>query len=125
MEGATATVKQSSLTYTLLDESILWDEFSLIIRSLHSYEVISIDEDPECKTITVTVGYFANQSNARKRLGKCEEFIAVSRESGNVKRDELQTLQQLRRKFGFGRNNDDEECETSKPNKKRRYANRN
>lgn len=128
MEGPSGfvnNVKQSSLTYTLIDDTVTWSEFSLIIRSLHSYEVISINEDPECKAITVTVGYFANQNNARKRLGKCQEFIAVSRESTNIRKEELQTLQQLRRKFGFGRNDDDEECPPSKSHKKRRYADRN
>lgn len=123
---AACAVKQSSLIYTLLDtDEISWSDFSLIIRSLHSYDVQSIDEDQECKTITVTVGYFANAKNARKRLGRASEFIAVSRESSNVRRDEIQTLQQLRRKFGFGRDNDDEECPPSKPHKKRRYADRN
>lgn len=130
MEGPSNTiaqcpVKQSSLTYTLLDDTVNWEEFSLIIRSLHSYEVISFNEDQESKTITVTVGYFANQGNARKRLGKCGDFIAVSRESSNIRREELQTLQQLRRKFGFGRNDDDEECPPPKSHKKRRYADRN
>lgn len=116
--------KQSTLTYTLIDEEkITWSEFSLIIRSLHNYEVISISESQESKTISVTVGYFANARNARKRLGQCVDFIEVSRESTNVRLDELQSLQQLRRKFGFGGNNDDEEPPTPKPNKKRRYAN--
>lgn len=131
MEAATLAalscpVKQSSLVYTLLDsEAVTWSEFSLIVRSLHSYEVISFNEDQECKTITVTVGYFANAKNARRRLGGASDYIAVSRESSNVRREELQTLQQLRRKFGFGRDNDDEECPPSNSNKKRRYANRN
>lgn len=122
--AAACVPKQSSLTYTLINEDkVTWAEFSLIIRSLHNYEVISISESEESKTITVTVGYFANARNARKRLGQCVEFIEVSRESSNVRQDELQSLQQLRRKFGFGGNNDDEEPTTSKPNKKRRYAN--
>lgn len=117
-------VEQSVLTYTLLDETqITWPEFSLIIRSLHSFKVISFNEDKESKTIAVTVAYFANTGNARKRLGNASKFIEVSRESSNVQHDELQTLQQLRRKFGFGRTNDDEECPPPEQNKKRRYAN--
>lgn len=128
--GAAATpVEQSCLTYTLLSDvappDFSWSDFSLIIRSLHSYKVISLNEDPESKTITVTVAYFANAGNARKRLGGAGDFIAVSRESSNVQREELQSLQLLRRKFGFGRNDEEEERPASKPAKKRRYANGN
>lgn len=127
--GAAAAVplEQSCLTYTLLSDAappdFSWSDFSLIIRSLHSFKVVSINEDPQSKTITVTVAYFANAGNARKRLGGAGEFIAVSRESTNVQREELQNLQLLRRRFGFGRDNEEEERTSSKPSKKRRYAN--
>lgn len=121
--AAACVAEQSSLTYTIIDnDKITWSEFSLIIRSLHSYKVISFNEDEQNKTITVTVAYFANAANARKRLGRASEIIGVSRESSNVQKDELQTLQQLRRKFGFGRDNDEEECPPPKSHKKPRYA---
>lgn len=121
----TPVVEQSSLSYTLLEGApIKWEQFDLVIRSLHSYKLISFDKDEESKTITVTVAYFANANNARRRLGKLSNYVGVSRESCNVQKDELQTLQQLRREFGFGKTDDDEECTSSKPAKKRRYANR-
>lgn len=123
--SADPTVKRSTLTYTLFDDSrINWANFSLIIRSLHSYEVIEINEDQDAKTIQVTVGYFANANNARLRLGRAIDYISVTRESSNVSKDELQTLQQLRAEFGFGNNEETEEYKTSKSRKKRRYADR-
>lgn len=115
--------ERSALTYTLLTDELKWDEFSLIVRSLHSYKVISFDESPESKTITVNVAYFANAKNARQRLGRASDHIEVSRESSFVQREELQTLQQLRRRLGFGGHVDDEEPSTSKSHaKKRRYG---
>lgn len=120
----TAAAEQSSLTYTLLNEAELsWSEFDLIIRSLHSYKVIKFEPNEESKTITVTVAYFANAGNARRKLGRLDGLIGVSRESSNVQLSELQTLQRLRAKYGFGKVDDDEECETPKPRKKARYAN--
>lgn len=123
---ASAVAQQSSLVYTLLNsEQISWDEFSLIIRSLHSYRVTSSQEDPETQTITVTLDYFANTANAQRRLGKAGEFIAVSRLSSNIKNDELQTLQHLKRKFEFGREFEEEEHDSSKQGKKKqKYAKR-
>lgn len=124
--SAEPAVKRSTLTYTLFDDTKLtWAHFSLIIRSLHSYEVLEINEDQDAKTIQVTVGYFANANNARLRLGRAIDYISVTRESSNVSRDELQTLQQLRAEFGFGNNEEVEECKASKSRKKRRYADRN
>lgn len=123
MSFATVPVERSSLTYTLLPNTpITWGEFSLIVRSLHNFKVHEIVHNETLSSITVTVNYFANTNNARKRLGAASEFIEVSRESPNVKPDELQALQQLRAKFGFGRNDEDEEQPPSKSNKKRRYA---
>lgn len=122
-------LEQSTLVYTLLDdEQISWSEFSLIVRSLHSYKVTSTEESPEHKTITVVVGYFANLGNAQKRLGRAAEFISVGRMSSSVQPSELQTLSMLKRKFGFGRDNEEEEPsppKSTKGKKATRYAPRN
>lgn len=125
--GLSCVPQQSSLVYTLTDaEQITYDEFSLIIRSLHSYKVIGTEECRETNTITVTLEYFANAGNARRRLGKAAEFISVARLSSNIRNDELQTLNMLKRKFEFGRDYEEEEPETSKPGKgkKQKYAKR-
>lgn len=125
--GSQPAAQQSSLVYTLLDaDKITWDEFSLIIRSLHSYRVAGTQESPETSTITITLDYFANAANAQRRLGKAGQFIAVSRVSSNIKTDELQTLQRLKRKFEFGRDYEEEESDSSKQGKpkKQKYAKR-
>lgn len=126
-----ANCEQSTLIYTLAKdcEKINWNEFSLIIRSLHSYKVLEHKEDEKNGTVSVTVGYFANCSNARKRLAGLSEFISVSRLSTNINPNELQTLQELRAKFGFGNPIDEEESipptKGRKPGKRPRYANAN
>lgn len=119
---------QSTLIYTLAPDctALSWDEFSLIVRSLHSYKIINIKEEKPAGTISVTVGYFANTANARRRLGNAAEYIGVSRLSSSVRIGELQTLQQLRSKFGFGGPIDEEEPAPSGKNsrnpKRKKYA---
>lgn len=121
-------VEQSTLVYTLKPDctEVTWHEFSLIVRSLHSYKVIERKEDPESGTISVTVGYFANTTNARKRLGTTGNFISVSRLSSSIEVSELQTLHNLRSKFDFGGSLDEEESNPSgkgrKPPKRPKYA---
>lgn len=117
--------EKTVLVYTLLnEEAISFEEFDLIIRSLHNFKLLKLNNDPESKTITVELGYFANVANARKRLAGAAEFIDVQRESTNIAAHELPALQRLRAKFGLGRSSENEECQTPKPYaKKRRYAN--
>lgn len=127
-QPAAAVCEQSTLIYTIAPNctELSWDEFSLIIRSLHSYKVVSFKEDQASGSISVTVGYFANTSNARKRLGNASEHISVSRLSGSVQINELQALQQLRTKFGFGGPVEEEECpppsKNGKSGKRKKYA---
>lgn len=123
--------EQSTLVYTLSPDcnDLTWDEFSLIIRSLHSYRVYSIEESKTSGTISVTVGYFANTANSRKRLGNAGQFIGVSRLSSSVQLNELQTLQRLRAKFEFGGPVEEEEplppIKGKKPAKRPKYASNN
>lgn len=117
-------LEQSTLVYHLTSQNeCSWADFSLIVRSLHNFRVISLAPDEDSQTITVTVGYFANLGNAIKRLGKCAEFVEVTRLSSNVDQSELPNLQSLQRKFGFGGTSTEEEPTAPVQNaKKRKYA---
>ena len=117
-------VEQSTLVYTLVDEKNLpWEHFDLIVRSLHGFKLQRMQTNKAQKSITVKVGYFANMENTRKRLGGASKYIQVSRMPTNVKVSELQTLAELRAKFGLGGGNAEEEPETpAKAHKKRKYA---
>lgn len=123
-----APCEQSTLIYTLAKNctELSWNEFSIIVRSLHSYKVLERKEDEVTGTITITVGYFANVANARKRLGGAGNYISVSRLSSQIQTSELQTLQELRNKFGFGCVPEDEEPTSPNnnrsKNKRKKYA---
>lgn len=113
----------STLIYSLAEEApITFDQFNLIIRSLHGYKVDKIIPDKTTSTTSVGLHYFASVTNARKKLGpKLAEFIGIERVSENVKTCELQDLQRLRALYQFGGPIEEDEPATRKPNKKRRY----
>lgn len=120
----TAPVEYSTLIYTLHEGApITFDNFYLIIRSLHGFKVDAITPSPETSTITVSVFFYANVQNARKKLGGLSEFIDVSRISEQIKPHELSDLAKLRALYKFGSGADEEESSSSKQNKKRKYKN--
>lgn len=93
----------STLVYTLIDPNILtYDEFSLIVRSLHSYLVEDIVTYPESNTVHVKLGFQASVANAMKKLGRLESAIAITKLSTFVADKELPLLDSLKRRFGFG-----------------------
>lgn len=92
-----------TLVYTLLDTNALtFDEFSLIVRSLHSYMVDSIIPNPEYNNVHVKLNYQASVTNATAKLGGLQTTIGITKLSTFVQENEFSTLEQLRRKFGFG-----------------------
>lgn len=119
-----ATSGKTTLIYTLKEDQdvLTYSDFELILRSLYSANVISFVPDQETRSIRIEVSYFANIANARKRLGGASEYIDVSRLSELVRPDELQTLANLRARFGFGVVHEDEESEAPPKRKKARYA---
>nr|QTE03842.1 MAG: hypothetical protein [Periparus ater parvoviridae sp.] len=93
----------STLVYTLLDTSeISFNDFSLIVRSLHSYMVDSILPNPESNNVHVKLNYQASLANATAKLGSLQNIISVTKLSSFVKDTELTTLEQLRRRYNFG-----------------------
>lgn len=96
------TFEACTLVYTLLDESQLnFDDFSLIVRSLHSYMVDEIKENPEMKNVHVKLGYQASLINAQNKLGALRNIVGISKLSSHVKESEFSRLEQLRQQFGL------------------------
>lgn len=113
----------STLVYTLLDPNELpFNDFSLIVRSLHTYMVEEITPYPASNTIHVKLGFQASVANACKKLGLLENVIAITKLSTFVADTELPLLDQLKRKYGFGIPN--EEPETQVPTYKQQITKR-
>lgn len=97
------THEPSTLVYTLLDESkINFDDFYLIVRSLHSYMVDSIVPNPEHLNVHVKLNYQASVSNAQQKLGALQSAVGVTKLSSHINESEFSRLEQLRRRFGVG-----------------------
>lgn len=119
MQHQQQKVESSTLIYSLNpDADLTFDQFSLIVRSLHSYKVENIENLPDSKCIIIYLSYNASMKNVRHRLGsvpctvrKCNPF---------VKPEELNDVEALRNKYGFGSAVDDEEEQAQWPAKKRR-----
>lgn len=92
----------STLVYTLIDPTLPFDHFSLIVRSLHSYMVEDIVQNRELQTIHVKLGYLASVENARRKLGGLCDKIIVHKLSSFVKEDELSLLEKLQKEYNFG-----------------------
>lgn len=92
-----------TLVYTLLDDSQLnFDDFSLIIRSLHSFMVDTIVPNPDMNNVHVKLNYQASMDKAQQKLGKLRSIVGVAKLSSHVKENEFSRLEMLRRQFGIG-----------------------
>lgn len=107
----------STLVYTLLDNNFMpFDDFELIVRSMHSYLVNSFVPYPETFTVHVKLDYQASAINAHAKLGDLAEIVSVTRLSNFVKDTEIAALEQLRRKYNIGA-----DPEQAPPQQKRAY----
>lgn len=96
------TYEPCTLVYTLLDEEQLcFDDFYLIVRSLHSFMVESIVPNIEHKNVHVKLGYQASIANAQNKLGTLKNVIAISKLSNYIKDCEFSRLERLRQQFGL------------------------
>lgn len=92
-----------TLVYTLLDTNVLsFDDFSLIVRSLHSYMVESIVPHPEENNVHVKLSYQASIANATAKLGTLQDCVSVTKLSSYIKDSEISHLEQLKRQFNIG-----------------------
>ena len=96
------TFEPCTLVYTLLHpKKLKFDDFSLIVRSLHSYQVESIVPNPAMNNVHVKLNYQASIANAMNKLGTLRPIIGISKLSDFVKEDEVSRLEQLRQKYGI------------------------
>nr|QTE03844.1 MAG: hypothetical protein [Passer montanus parvoviridae sp.] len=96
------TFEPCTLVYTLLDPTVLpFDDFSLLIRSLHTYMVDSITPNPNQNNVHVKLNYQASTVNAQKKLGSLADFVHISKLSSFVKETEFSRLAELQKQFGI------------------------
>lgn len=92
-----------TLVYTLLDpNTINFADFSLVVRSLHSYMVDSIVPNEQLNNVHVKLRYQASLANAQAKLGTLQSAVGVTKLSAHVNETEFSQLEQLRRKFNIG-----------------------
>lgn len=120
------THEPCTLVYTLLNDQIInFNDFHLIVRSLHSYMVDSIVPNPELKNVHVKLNYQASIANATSKLGALQSAVAVSKLSSFVKENEFSHLEHLRRRFGIGSSADGQPApgpsRSTRPRGKRNY----
>lgn len=107
-----------TLVYTLMDPTVLtFDDFALIVKSLHSYQVLNITPHPEMNNVHVKLNYQASLANTTAKLGSLSEVVAVSKLNNYIRDDEFARLEQLRRQFGIGGPCDPAPAQTSRTNR--------
>lgn len=109
----------STLVYQCYDDSLPFNHFSLIIRSLHSYKVKSVTSDEPNRSVTVELDYNASIKNVREKLGGVP--ATVNKKNPYVENCELTQLELLRATYSFGGPSTAEESEAPNPAKKRKY----
>lgn len=108
------------LRYILnLDAPITFDQFSLIVRSLHSYKVQYFKTYPESNAVEVKLDYNASMKNVRAKLGELP--VSVVKSNPYIASEEITELENLRSTFKFGVQFEEEEPEISNVPKKRKY----
>lgn len=112
MASRNISFEPCTLVYTLLNPKKLnFDDFSLIVRSLHSYMVESVTPNPEMQNIHVRLNYQASVQNAINKLGKLRNVICVSKLNVHIKEHEFARLEQLRQKYGLNAGFGDDSCQ--------------
>lgn len=97
------TSEPCTLVYTLLDTSTIpFDDFHLIVRSLHSFMVDDIIPHPESSNVHVKLQYQASVANAEAKLGDLAALVSVTKLSSFIKDSEISRLEQLKRRFNIG-----------------------
>lgn len=99
----TLTLEPCTLVYTLVNPNIIsFDDFCLIIRSLHSYMVQAITPNASMNNIHVKLGYQASIANAQAKLGMLKTAVLVTKLGSYIDVSELSRLESLRQTYGIG-----------------------
>lgn len=107
--GRGISYEPCTLVYTLLDPSMInFDDFCLIVRSLHTFMVDDIIPFPAKQNVHVKLNYQASITNATQKLGALQHAVGITKLSAYIKEDEFSHLEQLRRQFGIGSSTDEE-----------------
>lgn len=119
--GSSYLNTNSSLIYTLNSNQnlISFDEFVLVIKSLHSFRVKEIKPEPCTNSVLVKLEYNCSMKHVRAKLGNIP--ATVCKVNPNIALDELSTLEALRNRFRFGVEAPEEEHHVQEPPKKRKY----
>lgn len=123
----TSSTDKSTLIYTftpdlLENDPISFNDVYLLIRSLHSYKVLSVTPKPDQNIVVVEVGYNANLRNIREKMGTLTKFVNIAKSNPNIELCEYDRLAELRQRFNVGASTAEEnENEAYGSSKKRKY----
>lgn len=113
-------IKSCTLIYALnSNATITFNQFYLIVRSLHVYKVKNIIKKEDQGVIEVTLDYNCSMKTVRAKLGNVPG--TVTKQNPFVSSAEVNELEKLRAELGFGLSTEEEEYETSRPAKKPRF----
>lgn len=99
-----------TLVYTLIDPQILnFKDFSLLIRSMHTFMIENITPFESTNSVHVRLGYQASLKNARKKLGSAADVISVNKLSSHVAENEISRLEEIRARLGITYQEEEEE----------------
>lgn len=114
------TYESCTLVYTLLDDSVIsFDDFFLLVRSLHSYLVDEFIPNKAMKNVHVKLGYQASINNARNKLGlTLQNVIGITKLSNHIKESEFSRLELLRCQFGLPSGSDEPLHQQSVPQRR-------
>lgn len=101
--SAGLTQDPSTLVYSnLFPDKLPFEDFSLIVRSLHKFMVEDIKEFRESNAMHVELGYQASVKNNYLKLGpSLASMISINKLSQFVKDNELPRLASLQQKYRF------------------------
>lgn len=92
-----------TLVYTLLTNEFLdFEDFYLLVRSLHTFMVEAVTPNPELQNVHVRLNYQASIANAIAKLGDLQGIISVTKLSAFVQESELSRLEDIKRRFNIG-----------------------
>lgn len=114
------TYEPCTLVYTLIDDNVIdFEDFCLLVRSLHTFMVDSITPNQQMNNVHVKLNYQASIANAIAKLGDLQHSVAVTKLSAFVKESEFSRLADIQRRFNITPSAPDEQPPATKSRKPR------